>query len=91
MKYSPFSAYNAEKYQSLYNLARKVGALSIAGFYITLILAGIIFFTTENNTTINHQLNQILTVGLSISASAFLLSGMTVFGVKVVNKEQVVN
>lgn len=76
MKYYPFASLEVAKFKSLLKFAQRLGALSIFGFYITLIVAAGVYFASTSAASANVEANQILTFGLIASGSCLALSGI---------------
>lgn len=89
MKYYPFASVEAAKFKSIHKFAQRLGALSIVGFYITLIVAAIVYFQSSSSATANLEANQILTIGLVISGCCLAVSGVAaLFLTSLKNKAQ---
>lgn len=79
MRYYPFASIEAAPSKKLARFTRVLGALSILGFYITLIIAALVFISTDSAQLASNQANQILINGIIISGSALGLSAMFAF------------
>lgn len=75
MKYYPFASLEVAKFKKLLKFAQRLGALSIIGFYITLLVAAGFYFVFSTGAEANSQANQILTIGLIMSGCCLALSG----------------
>lgn len=73
MKYSPFASLTSTRYVKTLKAARLATKLGIIGFYITLAIAGLFYFSSNGSTTILN-VNQILTNGV-ITSFALIGSG----------------
>ena len=76
MKYYPFASLEVAKFKSLLKFAQRLGAISIIGFYVTLLIAAGVYFASSANATASLQANQILTIGLIVSGCSLALSGI---------------
>jgi len=94
MKYYPYAGLEASSFKPLLKSARILGALSIGGIFVTLIIAGINYLNFEPNQlpitqTAKTLTNAILIGGLSTSLLSFCISAMLVWFVSFANKKDI--
>ncbi|MCW8880170.1 MAG: hypothetical protein OQJ89_14835 [Kangiellaceae bacterium] len=83
MKYLPFASLEVAKFKSMLKTARVLGFASIAGFYLTLIIAASYYFgiLSANGSALTPALiaNEILVVGISACVVGLGLSALLAY------------
>ena len=69
MKYVPFSSIESTKFRSTLFLARILTTLGIAGFYISLCIAGYFYLSQSGSSAASSNANQVLLNGVMTSFS----------------------
>lgn len=91
MKYYPYASLESKNFRPLLKSAQILGFVSIVGFYITLIIAAISYFTFDPSQlplthTAKSQTNAILVGGIGMCFFGFCISAMLAWLVSFTNK-----
>jgi hypothetical protein len=94
MKYYPYAGLEATSFKPLLKAARVLGVLSIAGIFISLIIAAIGYINFDPNQlpmtqTAKSVANSILISGISISFLSFCISGLLAWLVTFANSKEI--
>jgi len=94
MKYYPYAGLETTSFKPLLKSARALGALSIVGVFITLIIAVVSYLNFDPNQlpmtqTAKSLSNAILVSGISISFLCFCISGLLAWLVTFANSKEI--